>query len=70
MQAVFATTQIVDRDAPFLDAENTTGFEERVYLEKRRTEFSENLRELNSKQASAAKAWAAERGFEYIPRGV
>ena len=32
IQAVFATTQLVERPAPFLPNENTDGFGERAYL--------------------------------------
>lgn len=68
MQAVFATTQLAEREAPFLEDENTSGFEEREYLLKRRAEFSANLKALSEKEEAAARKWAEERGYEYIPR--
>jgi hypothetical protein len=38
MQACFSTTQLTEREAPFLKSENTSGFEEKKYLETRRAE--------------------------------
>src|SRR5262249_45493674 len=35
LQAVFATTQFAERDAPFLPAENTSGFGEKKCLQER-----------------------------------
>ena len=68
LQAVFATTQVAERHASFLPEENTDGFEEKNYLEARRQQFQETLRELDAKEEAAARAWAEERGLEYIPR--
>ncbi|HAV63205.1 MAG TPA: hypothetical protein DCY13_12675, partial [Verrucomicrobiales bacterium] len=68
MQAVFATTQLVEREAPFLQAEITNGFEEAEYLKERREEFSATIKKLDAKEEAAARAWAAGRGYEYIPR--
>ncbi|MDA1275443.1 MAG: PSD1 and planctomycete cytochrome C domain-containing protein [Verrucomicrobia bacterium] len=68
MQAVFATTQPVERSAAFLDSENTLGFDERRYLGARRKEFQENLKRLADKEEAAARRWAEERGLDYIAR--
>jgi len=68
VQAAFATTQIGEREAPFLECENLAGFEERKYLDQRRREYETTLARLQQKETAAAKAWAAERGLEYIPR--
>ncbi len=64
MQAVFATTQLAEREAPFLPAENATGFEERAYLEKRRDFYIGALRQLDEKSLGASEAWFAERGID------
>jgi mono/diheme cytochrome c family protein len=67
-QAVFATTQLAERTAPFLAVENTSGFEERRYLEMRRSEYQAVQEQLRAKEESAARLWCAERGLPYIPR--
>ncbi len=65
MQAVFATTQLAEREAAFLAAETTEGFEERRYLEQRREFYAECLRELEAKQTlAAARQWYAENGID------
>lgn len=68
MQAVFATTQLVDREAPFLEEENTAWFDEKRFLDQRKKRFQGILTELNQKEEISARAWAKERGLEYIPR--
>ena len=68
MQSVFATTQLVEREAPFLPQENTSGFDERKYLEQRRVHYDAILARLDAQEAAAAKAWAEERGLKYVPR--
>ena len=68
MQAVFATTQLAERKAQFMDSENVHGFEEREYLEVRKESFQKNLERLNAKEETAARKWAGDRGFDYIPR--
>ena len=58
MQAVFATTQLVDRSAPFLPNENLNGFEERKYLEQRREFCQQQIREVQAKETlDAARQW-------------
>ena len=69
MQAVFATTQFAERDAPFLKSENVGGFErEEKYLRQRIGAAEELLKKINKKHEEAARAWYAERGLEYAPR--
>lgn len=68
MQAVFATTQLAERKAQFLERENVQGFDEREFLEIRKRAFQKNLERLNAKEETAARKWAADRGLEYIPR--
>ncbi|MCC6356375.1 MAG: PSD1 domain-containing protein, partial [Verrucomicrobiae bacterium] len=64
MQAVFATTQLAEREAPFLPAENTSGFEERAYLERRRESYASALRALDEKSLAASEAWFAQKGID------
>ena len=62
IQAVFATTQLAEREAAFLPDENTTGFEERAYLEKRREEYRETLAGLDRVLLENAQGWFREQG--------
>ncbi len=64
MQACFATTQLSEREAPFLPAENTSGFEEIKYLEMRRAEHLASLRRLDEVSLKAAEAWFKEKNLE------
>jgi mono/diheme cytochrome c family protein len=57
IQAVFATTQIADREADFLPDENRTGFQEQVYLEQRRRRYEEELTRLRTAEAAALRRW-------------
>lgn len=57
LQAVFATTQLVERAAPFLPTENLTGFEEKKYLELRRVEHLAVLARLDEQLLKAAQEW-------------
>ncbi len=69
LQAVFATTQFADRDAPFLNTENVDGFDqERAALERRIERYESILQAIQQKEERAARAWYAERGREYTPR--
>ena len=68
LQAVFATTQLVERRAPFLPDENTSGFEERKYLEARRERFEKVLSNLGQKEEAAARKWCAERRLPFVSR--
>ena len=62
IQAVFSATQLVERPAPFLTNENTSGFEERAYLEKRRVEYTGTLAELDRILLENAQVWFRENG--------
>jgi hypothetical protein len=64
MQAVFATTQLAERDAPFLDVENKAGFEERKYLDARRKEHLAMLEKLDEKMVAASAKFFAEKGID------
>ncbi len=64
LQAVFATTQLTEREAPFLSTEVTSGFDERKYLEQRRAEYLEMLQQLDRKLLQAADAWFTETGVD------
>lgn len=61
LQAAFATTQFAEREAEFLPAENTSGFEEKKYLVARQKFYQQMLSELKKKQTvAAARSWYAE----------
>jgi len=62
IQAVFATTQLAERSAPFLPVENTSGFEERAYLEQTRAGFQTALAELDAVQLENAQSWFTANG--------
>ncbi|MCA9046065.1 MAG: DUF1553 domain-containing protein, partial [Planctomycetaceae bacterium] len=62
IQSVFATTQLTERSAAFLAGENTSGFEERKYLELQRNRHSETLKELDEVLLENAQKWYAEQG--------
>jgi hypothetical protein len=64
VQAVFATTQIAERDAPFLKEENRTGFEERAYLERRRRRYEAELQRLRAAEAAARRKWERDHPRE------
>ncbi|QDS94564.1 Planctomycete cytochrome C [Roseimaritima multifibrata] len=61
VQAIFATTQLADRQAKFTSDENIAGFEERTYLEARSKGY-ENVREQMDKALleNAEQWYAAE----------
>ena len=61
MQAVFATTQLAERPAPFLAGENVTGFEEKKYLDQRRAHYLAQLQRLDEKSLAAAETWFREK---------
>jgi hypothetical protein len=62
IQAVFATTQLSERAAPFLSVENTRGFEERIYLEKTRSEHEATLHRMDARLLENAQRWFEEHG--------
>ncbi|GIW92106.1 MAG: hypothetical protein KatS3mg110_0147 [Pirellulaceae bacterium] len=61
--AVFATTQLAERPAPFLPWENTSHFQERRYLEQRRQDYIATLRELDDVLLQNAQQWFREKGI-------
>jgi mono/diheme cytochrome c family protein len=63
-QAVFATTQLTERPASFLPAENTDGFAEKQYLEGRRQHYLGILQRLDAKSLAAASEWFQQKGFD------
>ena len=64
LQAVFATTQISERPAPFLPIEKTAGFEEKKFLESRRSEYLAVLQQLDQKLMKNAEFWFKEKGLD------
>ncbi len=64
LQAVFSTTQFVEREAPFLDVENKSGFEESRYLDQRRQEYLAVLKQLDEKSLKAADEWFKQKGID------
>jgi cytochrome c553 len=62
IQAVFATTQLAEREAAFLPEENTAGFAEAAYLERARADHAAALERIDAAMLAAADAWFAERG--------
>ena len=57
IQAVFATTQLAERRAEFLDHENQDGFEEQEYLRRKQAEHSEVLASLDAVLLENATEW-------------
>jgi mono/diheme cytochrome c family protein len=64
MQACFATTQLAERSAPFLKEENTSGFEEKKYLEAQRLEYLAMLETLDQRQLLNAEKWFVEKKLD------
>ncbi|MEM9327172.1 MAG: PSD1 and planctomycete cytochrome C domain-containing protein [Bacteroidota bacterium] len=69
IQAVFAATQFADREAPFLNEENT---EVSDFERDRIVQWIEATREeqeaIRRKEEDAARAWFQERGRAYLPK--
>ena len=68
IQAAFATTQPTERAAAFLSNENIKGFDEKKYLEARKSRYEAMLKAIEAKQEAAGRKWSADRGFDYVPR--
>lgn len=64
VQAIFATTQICDRPAPFLESENTNGFEERRYLEMMAADYQATLAKLDTVLLENAQKWYQEKNLD------
>ncbi len=57
IQAVFSTTQLSERTAPFLKVENLSGFEEKKYLDARRAVFESELKRIQNTENAARTRW-------------
>lgn len=64
MQACFSTTQLVERPAHFLPAENTQGFEEIGLLRVKQEEHLATLDQLSARSVAAARQWYAEKKLD------
>ncbi len=64
IQAVFATTQLAERPAPFLKDENTAGFAEKKYAGARLAEHMAMLRNLDEKLLANAGKWFEEKKLD------
>jgi hypothetical protein len=64
MQACFSTTQLAEREAPFLKEENTAGFDEKKHLETRRAEHIVVLERLDAKLLINAQKWIADKKLD------
>jgi mono/diheme cytochrome c family protein len=64
MQACFSTTQLTEREAPFLKEENTAGFDEKKRLETRRAEHMAVLQRLDDKLLINAQKWLADKKLD------
>jgi mono/diheme cytochrome c family protein len=60
IQACFATTQLAEREAPFLESENTQGFEERRFLQATWEEYQATLFAMDEKLLANAQRWFQE----------
>ncbi|TWU38392.1 PSD1 and planctomycete cytochrome C domain-containing protein [Novipirellula artificiosorum] len=67
IQAVFATTQLVERRAEFLQDENTRGFSERQWLDKSQQNYQQTLEELDAVLLDNATSWIMKNGKELAP---
>lgn len=68
IQACFATTQFATRDAPFLPAESTAGFEQIRFLQQRIDRYERIKQRIDAKRVAEEKRWYAQRGLEYGKR--
>lgn len=68
IMAIFDTTQLAEREAPFLPQENLSGFDERKYLKKRQQRLQQIKKRLDEKKELQARKWAEDRGLPYVPR--
>ena len=66
IQAVFATTQLAERAAPFLPNENLAGFDEKKYLELRYAEHIAVLGRLDDQMLASAQTWFREKGIDPV----
>ena len=67
--SVFATTQLAELPADFLDSENRNYFEqEKARLEKLLAWAEADVAKIKAKEEAAARTWCADRGIPYQPR--
>jgi len=67
LQAVFASTQLAERDVPFLPQENVTGFEaQRKVVEQRLAELRQRQSELRQRANDGLARFLKEKGVERI----
>ncbi len=64
IQAVFATTQLAERKTPFMQQENTDGFDEKRYLVSKREGYQQTLAELEQVQLDNALLWYEQKGSD------
>lgn len=64
IQAVFATTQLAERAAPFFASENTNGFERRRYLLAQQQQHQQTLARLDEQLLVSAQQWFDENGID------
>ncbi len=62
VQSIFATTQLAERHATFLDDENTSGFAEKKYLKRRESEYEATLDSLDIILLQNAQKWYEKNG--------
>ncbi|MEZ6127914.1 MAG: PSD1 and planctomycete cytochrome C domain-containing protein [Planctomycetaceae bacterium] len=68
-QAVFATTQFAEVDAPWLPAENLAGMDEdRHYLNRKQKANADMLSDLSRKKAANEREWFQKQGLPYKTR--
>lgn len=61
IQTVFATTQLAERQTPFLENENTDGFDEQKILQQRRQAYIDVLIRIHGELLKNAQTWFKER---------
>lgn len=60
IQAIFATTQLAERSAEFLPSENTEGFDEKSFLQRRKQNYQAILKQLDDVLLENAQQWFAD----------
>ena len=71
IQAVFATTQLVEREAAFLPEENRNHMaSERLRVEKWLERIEADQEEIAQKEETAARQWYQQRHRKYLPRHI
>jgi hypothetical protein len=57
IQAAFATTQVTERPAEFINSENLAGFAEKKYLDARKAAFEAELKRIQKSEYEALAKW-------------